>query len=346
MGAWAQTAPAPFGVANLPILLMHLSAVALCISAQVLLLQWAHATAEARRRARGWIIAGVAVEVVLVLLFVAARAWDKPPEALAHGSHEPIILTYLLIFITSQTIPCLSIMMRCVPYARMTPRPWLRRSLRVVTVAAALLFLYCAARTVNIVSPLLGLDLGNWAVLATLFSSAGILTMSIGVTMPSWGEHVSRWAAWARTYRSYRALRPLWDVLYATFPDIALEPPSSAVTDLNYRLYRRVIEIRDGLRALRPYVDDAGPHACAAPGAPARAMLEAAKIDQAIRARAAGAHPRAEEPQMRFDEPAAGTDALASEVAWLTSVARAYRRLGDRPAASRPRSRSAPASVR
>ncbi|MFI5671739.1 DUF6545 domain-containing protein [Streptomyces sp. NPDC051704] len=41
-------------------------------------------------------------------------------------------------------------------------------------------------------------------------------------------------------------------------PDIVPEPPGAApapVSDLNHRLHRRVIEVRDGWRDLRPYID-------------------------------------------------------------------------------------------
>ena len=58
-------------------------------------------------------------------------------------------------------------------------------------------------------------------------------------------------------YRSLRRLYPLWDGLRQAVPGIALDPvPTWAdrldPRDLRMRLYRRVIEIRDGYMALSP----------------------------------------------------------------------------------------------
>ncbi|WP_327586871.1 DUF6545 domain-containing protein [Nonomuraea sp. NBC_00507] len=54
--------------------------------------------------------------------------------------------------------------------------------------------------------------------------------------------------------RAYRRLRPLWTDLYAAMPEIALHPPLGrelpAILDIDYLLYRRMIEISDGMLAL------------------------------------------------------------------------------------------------
>ncbi len=68
---------------------------------------------------------------------------------------------------------------------------------------------------------------------------------------------------WHSQYRAYRRLYPLWDDLYKSIPSIALLPPHSTLsevlttTDLKRRLYRRITEIRDGIVALRAYMDRA-----------------------------------------------------------------------------------------
>ena len=66
---------------------------------------------------------------------------------------------------------------------------------------------------------------------------------------------------WGMQYRAYRRLYPLWHDLYEVTPGIALDPPDSARTDalilrnLGLRLYRRVMEIHDGVVALQRYTD-------------------------------------------------------------------------------------------
>ncbi|MGW4485782.1 MAB_1171c family putative transporter [Amycolatopsis sp. NPDC004368] len=325
MGAVSLSVVTFFGVQNLAILVLHLSAVAYCISAQILLMQWANPLSEVHRAIRAWIIAGVVLCVVLTALFFIGNRPGTPASAFGTGSSNPVILTYLLLFIVSQAVPCVTIYRQCIPYARSTTKPWLRRALRMLAVGAVVLFLYCAARTVNIVSPMFGLSVGPWAIAASLFSALGIVIVSLGLTMPSWGGHVTNLVAWARNYSSYRALYPLWHSLYESSPGIALEPPSGADrqwSDLHYRLHRRVIEIRDGWRALRPYMDraDATPAEAAD-----QALVEATKIKHALRAKHSGVTPALSHDNGSFDDHDAKT--FAAEVEWLTQVSAAYGRL-------------------
>ncbi|SDW77399.1 hypothetical protein SAMN05421504_1011470 [Amycolatopsis xylanica] len=324
MGAVALSTDTLFGVRNLAILLMHLSAVIFCVTAEILLLQWSNSPEQSRRKIRVWLSAGLALLVVLVVLFLLADAIHKPASALGGGSGDPLILTYLLVFIASQTLPCVTIFEQCLRYSRITEKPWLRRTLRTFAVGSVLLFCYCVSRTVNILSPLFGVELGEWQALASIFSGLGIFVFSVGVTMPSWGPQLANLASWIRNYSSYKALYPLWHALYETSPGIALEnAPSSSVTDLRYRLHRRVIEIRDGWRALRPYMD---PATVTPDGDAARAHVEAAKIKQAIQAKQAGQAPEPDHEPADFDEHNA--DTLAAEVSWLRQVSLAYGRLG------------------
>lgn len=332
MGAIALSSPTFLGVPNLAILLMHLAAVAYCVSAQILMMQWANPLSEIRGRIRGWLGYGGGLIVVLVALFVISDSAGKNRNALATGSPEPLILTYLLLFIVSQAIPCVTIYRQCVPYARRTTKPWLRRALRMIAASAVVLFLYCVARLVNILTAALGISIGPWTIAASVLSAAGIVISSIGLTMPSWGPQLSGLGAWGRNYSAYRALYPLWHSLYQSSPGIALEPPSSSVTDLNYRLHRRVIEIRDGWRALRPYMDGAG---AATPPIPEngqltdeerQAFVEAAKIKRALEAKSSGVTPEhSQDGNAAFDSRDAKN--LAAEVDWLKQVSLAYGRL-------------------
>jgi hypothetical protein len=125
-------------------------------------------------------------------------------------------------------------------------------------------------------------------------------------------------------------------------PEIALVPPTStardtlAFGDVDFRLYRRVIEIRDGRLVLRPYL---------APGvaATARQLAEAAglagdQLQATVEAAslAAALHAKAGEQDVRGATTASegggkpaghpgGAD-LCGEVAWLVQVARAFDR--------------------
>ncbi|MFE9447018.1 MAB_1171c family putative transporter [Streptomyces sp. NPDC006739] len=341
MGAVAMGDGSFLGVGNLAILVMHVSAVAFCVSAQIILLRWATTDEEAARRTRYWLITGFALNALLVALFFVADGPSRPATDFNTGSGQPLVLTYLLVFIVSQAVPCVTIFRQCGPYARMTDKASLRQALRVLSVAAVILFLYCLARTVNILTAAGGIDIGVWTLAASVFSAAGIVTLSLSLTITSWGASATRLAEWAHSYRSYRALYPLWRDLYESSPDIVLEPPGASVSDLDYRLHRRVIEIRDGWRDLRPYIDRSsngggpGTGSPASPGSPGspgsteesrQAFAEAAQIRQALHAKRAGTIPDDNKDAADFEDR--DTDNFTAEVAWLTKVASAYRRLG------------------
>ena len=330
MGVVALTFPEFLGVRNLAILAVHLSAVGLCISARIVLLLWAGPLSEVRTRIRYWLLTGAGLGAALVALFFAGGAPGLPSAALNTGSSNLIILTYLLLFIVSQAIPCVVIYRQCLPYARVTPNLWLRRALRLLAISAVVLLLYCVARTFNILSPLLGIDIGSWQLAATILSATGIVILSLSLTMPSWGAHLSNLHRWVQDYSSYRALYPLWHSLYQSSPGIALEPPTASITDMHYRLHRRVIEIRDAWRALRPYMGgpEAGGHTRAngtATDEPEQAANEAMKIKYAIRAKESG-HPAVNGQGVNG---AGDHDAktFSAEISWLTRVAEAYARL-------------------
>ncbi|MEU1802428.1 MAB_1171c family putative transporter [Streptomyces sp. NPDC019937] len=322
------------GVGNLAILVMHLSAVGSGVSAQIILLRWSAADEEAARKARYWLIAGIALTVFLSALFFVADGPRRPASDFNSGSDRPLVLTYLLVFTASQAVPCVAIYRQCGPYARMTDKVSLRQALRLLSVAAVVLFLYCLARTASILTAALGIDVGVWTVAPTVLSTAGIVILSAGLTISSWGASAARLLEWARRYRSYRALYPLWRDLYESSPDIVLEPPGAAVSDLDYRLHRRVIEIRDGWRDLRPYIDRTAGAAggAAAPGVREgvgeehrQAFAEAARIRQALDAKRTGTLPDHSEDAGGSDDRDTGN--FTAEVAWLTQVASAYRRL-------------------
>lgn len=330
MGAVAMGGGSVLGVGNLAILLMHLAAVAFCVSSQIILLKWADADEEALRRARWWTVTGFALNVVLVALFLLADGTNRPSSDFDTGSGQPLVLTYLLAFIVSQAVPCVTIFRQCGPYAEMTDNASLRQALRMLRVAAVVLFLYCSARTVNILTAAAGIDIGVWKLASNIFSATGIVILSLSLTNSSWGPSATRLLDWARSYRSYRALYPLWRDLYESSPDIALEPPSAAVSEMDYRLHRRVVEIRDGWRDLRPYIE----RTAAGSGGPGKdageesrqAFTEAAQIKQALLAKRNGTVPHDNKDAGDFDDR--DTDNFTAEVAWLTKVAAAYSKLG------------------
>ena len=339
MGVTALTTDRLLGVGNLAILLMHLAAVAYSVSAQVLLLLWTSTPAQARWRVVRWAAYGVAVEVVLVALFVAGGIARLPASDLNTGSNRPLVVGYLLIFMCSQALPCLTIVQQCLTFARRAEPGWLRRALRVLIAAALLLLGYCLSRVMIILLSDVGVDVREWAVLPALLSAAGIVTLNVGLTMQSWGPRWDEARHWFRNYTAYRALYPLWHALYRASPEISLEPPGRSLSDLPYQLHRRVIEIRDGWRALRPYMDE--PDGLPARGSSDVAVadsrlptIEAARIRRALLAKRAGREPELE--VVAAGPPGQGEGTPEAEVRWLLQVSREFVQLGsDRPEGER-----------
>lgn len=146
-----------------------------------------------------------------------------------------------------------------------------------------------------------------------------------GVTLSVWGPSLTALTRRVRAYRYYRRIEPLWRALHAAVPGIALDPGPGGGAE--FALYRRVIEIRDGQLALRPYFDPALPAraeaealAAGIPEPRIAATIEAATLAAAILADRAGHRYRADRPG---DPDTASADVL-KEAAWLAQVSRAW----------------------
>ncbi|MFI5938399.1 MAB_1171c family putative transporter [Actinoplanes sp. NPDC051494] len=205
------------------------------------------------------------------------------------------------------------------------PAGLLRVGLRAIAVGVFVYALYAVTK--------IGLILfATPAVLATVepvanaVRAGGTILAVLGATVPA-GSSLRRVV---RGYRSLWRMRPLWDVMRRTFPDVILFSRRRALVELSgaeevqLRVYRRVIEIRDGMLALRAYLpgdalrraadflgDDSTPE-----------LVEASGIALALRRHGLGAE--ADAPATGWT---AGDDAdLAGEVAWLGGVSDAFRR--------------------
>jgi hypothetical protein len=209
----------------------------------------------------------------------------------------------------------------------------LRVGLRLIVAGLLLTLLFAVQRIVFVLAHALGAGVPAIAmgpVFEVLRAVGAILALGGGL-VPAVG--------WARAtlgaYRSLRALRPLWQAMRAAFPDVILFPPRRAllerfgVVDVHLRLYRRVIEIRDGLLALREHLPADATHAAAGyldehgSAYPQRAALaEACGIALALHLRRSG---------WRAPGGAGGRWAevgadLADEVGWMRQVSGCLRR--------------------
>lgn len=285
--------------------------------AGMLLVAWAaqdlmaYLTGLRRSRWHTWWIAGM-FGVMCVLFASTPNLFPQ----------SPWVFEYVVAYVVAQTPAFLNVIRLGMRYAAVADTLVLRVALRMVVAGTALGLVYLVNKAILAASPRLDFayPLGRTTVVSKLLPTSAYLLVLTGATLPTL-------LGWFVRYRRYRQLGPLWRDLYRADPAIALDPPGLfAVGQLRLRLYRRVIEIRDGLLALRPYRD---PDVAAAArdratraglvGQHRDAAVEAATIAAALHLRATGPPPHDHETTV------AGGDDLAAETAFLVLVARAYR---------------------
>ncbi|KAA2256927.1 hypothetical protein F0L68_25870 [Solihabitans fulvus] len=291
-----------------------------------------------RTRAASRLRAGYAGASVLALivLFELAPLGNDADDFVNQYAGKPFVTEYLLVFLGYLTVSLGDVFRLSTRYARHATQPFLRIGLR--TMGAGVLIgvafvlhkaFYALVRRFDGSPP--------WpeGPVSTILTGCAVLPFVVGATIAGWGPAISRqWDKLAR-YRAYRRLWPLWSATTLAMPNIAFVPPDTRLAGagpwrtLDFRLYRRVIEIRDGRLALRPYLDQrvhdlARERGAAAglSGADLDAVAEAATFAAALRARS-GERAGPDAPAVLAG--AGGVD-LADEVRWLGRVADAYRR--------------------
>jgi hypothetical protein len=105
--------------------------------------------------------------------------------------------------------------------------------------------------------PLLPVLLDIGAVLVVI----GSLSFLAGICYPGVRARAASFRRRRQHSRDYHQLHPLWTVLVGAYPNIELRAAPPRALDLlrprnvHRRYYRRVIEIRDGLVQLSPYLE-------------------------------------------------------------------------------------------
>lgn len=279
-----------------------------------------------------WLMIGT----IATMTFLFSRASvpvEAPTDFQVRYSTAPYVAEYRLVVLAYIGLLVLQIFFRSVQNGRVVrsiPQPHLRLQARLQTLGWGLGVAYAGLETGFILLALLGLVPRHAypeRLAYALFAGGMTALLSGGaVSVYHWG--VQYWA--------YRRLYPLWRDLYEVTPGIALAPPSSAradaltVRNVGLRLYRRVMEIHDGVVALQRYADthlrDRVRALCRALGvsdddAPVciEAMMWAAAVE--AKRRAQFAVTPVDTMMTREDTN------LEGEVQHLQRVARAYRRL-------------------
>ncbi|MGI5213479.1 MAB_1171c family putative transporter [Plantactinospora sp. CA-290183] len=306
---------AALGVPNLTKLFIHSGMVLFSVCVLHLLAFWQYPAARARHRARVYWTVGLAIVAAMSALIVIAPVHD---EYTIHfwktHAGETLLLWYLVMFLVALSAGLLAIAYRSWRFGTLTEQlPWLRRGLRITALGALLSFGYCVCRGAYLILVHAGVQVEPLVDIAQPFATVGQIVFFTGLTLPGWGPKTR-----VDQLSAYRALEPLWSALHDAFPGIALHSPaegdSAAVGDVNYRLYRRMVEIWDGYLALRPYLP--APVA-STPGAAVTSEDAARAIIEGLRNRRDGYQPATAPP----DQP---PGVRGDELAWLVAVSRSF----------------------
>ncbi|MFI9201532.1 MAB_1171c family putative transporter [Streptomyces sp. NPDC053048] len=324
------------GVPNIAAVLAQSCVLSLVVGQQVVLTYWARPPERARRIVR-WQLAFCAASLVaLVTLFCLLTPTVQRVKGFTlYYVHDPYYVAYLSLYVGVYLIGEANVFRVCWGYSRVAGRTWLRRGLRVIAVGAFATLGYGLIRAGNVLGTVFDFDLRAWENVAWLCGDLGSALTLVGWTLPGWGPRVAAAGHWLTAYRRHRRLYPLWAALHEAVPTIALAPARGAFADrlefrqLEFRLYRRVIEIRDGQLALRdrhdPVAAEKAREEAVAAGLPeseVRARVEAVRIRTALANKARG-RAGAASAGTSADRAAARRD-LAEETVWLVHVATAF----------------------
>lgn len=322
-----------FGVPNLFYWGFH--ALWLCGLYHLLAIAFALARVPVDKRSRYVAFVRTACILGVLVLLVLFLASGGPETPVIFRQVHPVEAVFELVANTVLLLPFTYLSwtsLRCVPHTR----PEIAKGLIAVAAGAAIADVDGLVTMAIPVVHFLGLP--GFIVLqqvgAALYPLAtGVLVL--GVVLPSLAVTHSY-----RCFLNWKALRPLWKHLNMAQPEIALHCSGTApwhgpsVADFDYRLYRRVIEIHDGILPLRPYLS-ATDHEVArqkaleagVTGRELDVCVTAALLRKALARQQAGSPCHKEPlPLGCLTTPPGGEDDLQSEVSWLRLITRAYTR--------------------
>jgi hypothetical protein len=323
------------GVANINEPIARTALLGAAWSVQVLLLRLRDPVA-ARTRTRRRSIVLLATLLALWTLFAMASVPHQTRLFTAQYGSSPVVAAYLAVSLAYLAFALIDVIRGVTRYARSAPPP-LATGLRLIGLGCLLGLGYVAGKASYLIALATHSNLVSSGLESSIDRSLAVgggLLVTAGSTLPFLADRAGRARAWWLAYRNLRHLYPLWAALYAAAPGIALDPPSSPLADrlrlrdVRLRLYRRVIEIRDGRLALATQLDPdviarERAQALAVGWSPveADAAGEAAALLGAIRHQHRG--PAGGTPPPSPDHSAT----LPDEVDWLLRVARHLHRL-------------------
>jgi hypothetical protein len=314
------------GVATLPNYLLHVFTLLAAYWLQLFVLHLAHpaATVPARARIRTRLLAGA--QLALLVFYVLGPVHGDQTAINGEAGNPVLAVLYLAVFEIYLGIAMFDVF-HVARHARELPRGYLRTGLRLLRWGGISGLAFVVEKT--LFSVVLALGINSAAahaingVLAGVLTTAGILLLMAGVTVPAVGPR-------NRMRRDHRQLEPLWRDLTDYAPEVKFEARPTRRADITDRIRQRLTEINDVLVGpLQAYLDPAVYSAAlvSAEQEAGQAAIPAAVTAQAVTIATALA---STEP-VNADKPVAFTSASTTdyrdEASWFACVATAYTQL-------------------
>ncbi|GLY00610.1 MAB_1171c family putative transporter [Actinoplanes sp. NBRC 101535] len=295
------------------------------VAAAHLLLRLIDLVTGARRDHARWAFTTAVILVMSVLALSVPGGVRTSPHRQTAGI-TPAEVVYWTVFEGYLVVILVLGARACARIARSAPAGVPRTGMRAMAVGIALIAGYAAGRILLVAARGAGVPVDFAAVGPPVgaLRTAGVALVLVGSAAPP----ALRMRELVRAHRVLWALRPLWTAIRGAFPEVVLLPAAPrardqiTIAEVRLRQYRRVIEIRDGMLALREHLPPAGSGTVPDAGTDP-AVVEARGIALALRRRAAGEPPLA----VPGCWAPVGPD-MADEIAWLSRVSAAFRSPG------------------
>lgn len=252
-----------------------------------------HSATDRQRASRRTRLEAVPLSVAVLIITVATVAAPVGVRGRPYGTadlHTPAVAIFFMAAQTYLVYAFATTALWTARCARMSQRP---SSIGLWLTASSLASM-AMANVCRVAMDLIGwhgdaVPAGLNAVVALLFALA-VPAFIIGLSYPGVMLRVAAFRVWRQHRRAYRGLGPLWQMLHEAFPEDALDRAPApgtwrdllALRGVHRNYYRRVIECRDGLVRVSPYLAQRGVKDGAEP------EDLAGHLRPALRARAAG----------------------------------------------------------
>ncbi|MFI7024431.1 MAB_1171c family putative transporter [Micromonospora sp. NPDC049900] len=246
------------GVPNLAKPVEHGAALITATAIQFLFLHLGDPQRARRSMRRRWLFFAV-VATVMITMFWAAHVPESEPMHFAERyGDRPQVIVYMLAFLAYLGVSVVDILRMSLGYARFAGTR-LKVVMRLLSAGAFFGAAFVGHKALFLAWRLAG-STPPWpepVASQSLVTLSVVLICSSFVLSAVW-RTVDGLRAWPRRRALYRDLHPLWFLLYRAVPSIALHPPRSPernpwwVWGVGQRLYRRCVEIGDGLQAVGP----------------------------------------------------------------------------------------------